>query len=155
MKCLLVALPAFLLASHLCLGDDSDDTLKFYLAKSDVVVLGTIASQPLGLVWELGVVHYCCSFDVSDVLKGDVKLKGKTIRVNIMRFEMDENDRSPLVAKGKECILFLKYARGSFAKFRTADFWFGLQQPSPWMAKSLTRLAEQEIVEPVASPDKE
>ena len=117
-------------------ADDSDDTLRFYLSKSDLVISGSITSEPIGLSSESGVVGYGCDFTVVDVLAGDVSVKGKTIKVTIGRFESDAKDKHPLVKKGSECILFLK-GQG------TTDYWFGIQQLSPSMVKSLKRLAKE------------
>jgi hypothetical protein len=116
-------------------GSDSDDTLRFYLSKSDLVVCGSITSEPIGLSSETGVIHYSCDFTVTDVLKGDSALKETTIKVSIGRFEIDARDRSPLIGKDSECILFLK-GQG------TADFWFGIQQFSPAMVGSVKRLLQ-------------
>ena len=103
------------LISGVCLADEGDDTLRAYLAKSDLVVLGTITSEPAGIIDEIGVVNYSCQFKVSEVCKGDTKLKGKTIKVNIMRFEMDKMDHHPLIKKNAECILFLKKTRRKYS----------------------------------------
>ena len=133
-----------ILAPTIALTDSSDDTLKFYLSKSDLVILGTILNQPGAVIDEVGVPNYYCDFKVTDVLKGDATLKGKTIRVNIVRFEGDKKDHHPLIKKDAECILFLKKEENNFPFWETADFWFGVQYPSPWMARSLKRLAEEE-----------
>lgn len=119
----MMLLPLFVAA------DTSDDTLEFYLDKSDLVVLGTIASEVGADFSELGVPNYICEFKVSDVLKGDKDLKGQTIKVNIKCFEMDKKDKHPLIKKGSECILFLKEPKGEFSLYVTADFWFGIQYP--------------------------
>jgi len=121
-------------------ADDSDDTLKFYLSKSDLVVLGEIITEPMGIIKELGVPNYICEFEISDVLKGNSELKGQIIKINIMRFEMEEKDRHPLIQKNSELILFLKSTGSDVPSWATVDFWFGVQYPSPWMAKSLKRL---------------
>jgi hypothetical protein len=124
-------------------ADDSDDTLRFYLAKSELVIEGQIVSEPFGVSNEAGVVNYPCDFKVSDVLKGDTALSGKTIHVNIIRFEMGEKDKHPLVKKDAACILFLKDASPDKPSRVTADMWFGVQQPSPWMTRSLKRVATE------------
>ena len=125
-------------------ADDSDDTLKYFLAKSDLVDHGTIKTEPLGLTREAGVPNDICDFEVWDVLKGDEKLKSKTIHVTIKRFEMAPEDHHPLIKKDAECILFLKQQKqGTNPNWATADFWFGIQRASPWMVKSLNRLADQ------------
>ena len=82
------------LSSSARLADASDDTLKFYLSKSDLVVLGNVTSQPEVKFAQEGVSNYICDFKVKDILMGDAELKGKTIKVNIMRSEIDKFDPS-------------------------------------------------------------
>ena len=103
----LLTISFLFLAAH---ADEGDDTLKFCLSKSDLAVLGVIVSEPTAISDEAGVFNHICDYKVSDVLKGDASLKGKTIRVNIVRFELDKKDRHPLLKKDGECILFLKRA---------------------------------------------
>jgi hypothetical protein len=121
-------------------ADDGDDTLRAWLTKSELVVAGQIVSEPIGITHETGVPNYLCDFKVADVLKGDATLAGTTIAVNIVRFELAEKDKSPLVKKDAECILFLKNVSPDKPVWRTADMWFGLQPASPWLARSLKRL---------------
>lgn len=118
-----------------------DDTLRFYLSKSDIAVLGKIVAAPLEYQFESGVPLYQCEFLVSDVYKGDVALKGEIIKVSIKRLEASKKDKHPLVKKDGECILFLKNISPSAPPWETADVWFGVQQPSPPLAHSLKRLA--------------
>jgi hypothetical protein len=139
----LLALFASLLAVLPARGDSGDDTLKSFLSKSDLVVMGKITSEPIGIISESGVPNYICEFRVQDVLKGDGKLKDQVLKVNIMRFEMDAKDKHPLIKKDGECTLFLKSATPNTPAWVTADFWFGVQHPSPWMARSLKRLATE------------
>ena len=124
-------------------ADASDDTLKFFLSRSDLVVAGKIISEPVGIITEDGVPNYICEFHVQDVLKGDAKLKEQAIKVNIKRFERDLKDKHPLIKKDSECLLFLKRATPDTPSWVTADFWFGVQHSSPWMARSLKRLAAE------------
>lgn len=128
----------------LCFADEGDDTLKYYLSKSGCVVLGTILSEPTGTVDESGVVNYYCDVNVVDVCKGTASLKDKTVYVNIIRFEMGLKDHNPLIKKDSVCILFLKKNPDNLPVWVTADFWFGVQYPSPLMVISLKRLAEIE-----------
>ena len=129
-----LAVPAF--------ADDGDDTLRFFLSKSELVVLGEITSEPHGVWDEKGVVNYICDFRIAEVLKGK-KPGTDTVAVNIVQFELDKEDRLPGLKKGTKWIVFLKSAPdGAKPPWRTADFWFGVQRPSPWMAQSLKRLAE-------------
>ena len=126
-------------------ADHSDDTLKFYLAKSDLVVLGTIKNEPVGNTSVAAVVGYDCNVEVADVLKGDQTLKGKTIRLGIVRFESGENDQYPPIKKNTKCILFLKqFGAPEEKSWGTTDLWFSVQYPNSMMAKSLKRLARQE-----------
>ena len=122
-------------------GDSGDDTLKYYLSKSDRVVVGKITSDPIGIVDESFAPHYTCEFQVQDVLKGEGKWKGQVIKIDISRFEMDAKDKHPLIKKDGECILFLKIAAPDTPSWVTADIWFGVQHPSRSMVRSLKRLA--------------
>ncbi|MCH7725931.1 MAG: hypothetical protein IH991_05540 [Planctomycetes bacterium] len=123
------------------IADDGDDTLRFYLSKSDLVVRGVIVSTPIGEIDEVGVVNYICEFKIAEVLKGKKPSKSP-MAVNVIRFEMGKDDRVPFLKKGGKCILFLKQARrGTIPAWHTVDMWFGIQRPSPWMVRSLKRLA--------------
>jgi hypothetical protein len=51
-------------------ADSGDDTLRFFLSKYDLVVLGEITSQSVGISSEAGFVNYPCDFLVAEVLKG-------------------------------------------------------------------------------------
>jgi hypothetical protein len=126
-------------------GDD--DTLRFYLSKSQLVVLGTIPSTPFPIVSEAGVLLYSCDFEISEVLKGQTSVKN--LKVGIARFGFADEDRLPYLKKGAKCILFLKDT-GTKGKpqWITADFWFGVQHPSPSMARSLKRLADAGKLKP-------
>jgi hypothetical protein len=137
-----VAVTGVLALAAAAAANDGDDTLRFYLAKSDLVVRGEIASEPSATSKEDGVVHHICEFHIAEVLKGK-KPATDTITVNIIRFEGDEADRLSELKKGGKCILFLKQASGQTPVWQTADFWFGVQRPSPWLARSLKRLADQ------------
>jgi hypothetical protein len=130
------------------LADDGDETLLYYLSKSDVAVLGQFTSDVIGESGEAGVIHYQADFKVARLIKGPAMGKKgvpQTISVNIVRFEFDKEDELPELAKGKKCILFLKQV-GEQEKpsFRTADIWFGVQRPSPTLASSLSRLVSQQ-----------
>jgi hypothetical protein len=125
-------------------ADDGDDTLRYYLSKSDLVVLGEIVSQPFGVMGELGVVNYLCDFKVEQLLKGK-RPPGEELKVNIVRFESHKDDKFPGLRKGGRFILFLKDMRPAkrIPPWETADVWFGIQHPSPKMARSLARLARE------------
>lgn len=126
---------------HWADADDSDDTLKHFTSKSDLVVSGKIVSQSIATIREIGVVRYACDFLISDVAIGAKERKGKKIRVIIKRFEQNANEKHSLIKQDAECILFLKKQKpGNMPEWETADFWFGVQQPSVWMMRSIKRL---------------
>ena len=139
---------ATLMLQAIAKADNSDDTLKFYLSKSDLVVLGNIISIPVAFMSESGVPNYNCKFKVADIIKGDNSLKGKIIEVCILRFEIHKKDHHPLIKKDAECILFLKKtSQGTVPAWVTSDFWFSVQYPSPWMVRSLKRLSKEKSAE--------
>ena len=147
-KLIFCFLVATLMLQAIAKADDSDDTLKFYLSKSDLVVLGNIISIPVAFMSESGVPNYNCKFKVVDVIKGDNSLKGKIIDVSVLRFEIHKKDHHPLITKDAECILFLKKVpQGTVPLWRTSDYWFSVQYPSPWMVRSLKRLAKEKSAE--------
>jgi len=125
-------------------ADDSDDTLRFYMKQSDIVVSGTIVSEPAGFVTESGVINWICTFKVMNVLHGK-KSDADTIEVNIVRFEIGANDRPSYLKMDAECILFLKnVSTTDKPSWKTADFWFGIQPRFPMMERSIRRLSEQD-----------
>ena len=142
MPSILAVVVAVLISGIAVRADGGDDTLRFFLSKSDLIVSGKITTEPFGITFETGVVNYICEFKVDQVVKGDQKLAGQVIKVNIIRFEQDEQDKHPLVKKDAACILFLKSTAPDRPTWATADFWFGVQHPSPWMIRSLQRLAK-------------
>jgi len=131
-----------LLAAPLAQAEENlgDDTLSYHLAKADLVVIGKITSDAIGTQDEVGAVTYGCEFQVQDVLKGNAEMKGRAITVRILRFEMEAKDRHPQLRKDGECILFLKSSKPARPYWDTADLWFGVQHPSPSMARALKRL---------------
>ena len=68
--------------------------------------------------------------------------------MNIIRFELEDGDHLPELKKGGKLILFLRRAdAGATPVWQTADVWFGAQRASPWMARSLKGLADEEAKE--------
>lgn len=144
--------PIFLFSVASTKGDGGDETLKFFLSKSDLVVMGKFTAEPDGHTTHPGVLQYLCEFQIQDVLKGNTGLKNQAIKLVLTCFEVTSEDKHPLVNKDGECILFLNQAPPqNKPPWRSADFWFGVQPPSPTMAASLKRLA----VEMSASPERE
>lgn len=137
---------------------EGDDTLRSYLAKSDLVLVGHIQSEPFGWRSELGVVNYYFDYKISDVLKGDIAT-GQTFPVRIVRFESERGDKLPWTSKGAKAILFLRKAPdGSHPLWVSADMWFGIQPPNSHMEKSLKQLAaaaEKKRAEGAGPPPRE
>lgn len=133
-------------------ADDGDDTLRGWLAKSELVVSGTITNEPVAIQFDSGFARYSCDFKVEDVLKGEVALAGQTIQVTITRSELDTPDRMVPIQKDHRCILFLKKAAADKPAWQTVDMWFGLQPTDPARQRSLKRLAD-EMAKPAADFD--
>jgi hypothetical protein len=125
-------------------ADSGDDTLRFFLSRSDLVVVVTITSDPQAIPKEAGAVHYNCNAAVAEVLKGAGEASPKDeLSVSIIRLEREAEDKVPYLKKGGKCILFLKSAGVKVPYWESADVWFGVQRHSPWMARSLKRLAQE------------
>lgn len=136
-----------LLAANAWLDAD-DETLQFYLDQAEVVMLGEFTSEPIGTMTEGGVIHYQADFEIEQIIKGGelgARRVGGTITANIVRFEFEEADKLPEIAKGGRCILFmLCNDRQETPSYLTIDIWFGVQRASPTLAKSLARLVGEE-----------
>jgi hypothetical protein len=139
-------------------ADDGDDTLRHYLSKSDVVVLGEFTSEPIGLSHEAGLVNYQADFKIARLLKGKPlgdRRAGGTIKANVARVEFGPADKLPALKKGGNCILFLKCNdRQEPPSYITADLWFGVQPPLPSLARALARLAAPPAKQPARGAGK-
>ena len=144
MKIISAVCAVFMIAGLTIRADDSDDTLRFYMGKSDLVVSGTIISEPEGCVDEAGVVNWICRFNVKETLHG-TGVATNTLDVNIIRFEIHKKDHPLYLAKDSECILFLKStSKTEKPSWKSADFWFGIQPYLPVMEMSIRRLSKQQ-----------
>jgi hypothetical protein len=140
---LLTVAGLLLLGTRAASTEEGDDTLRFSLAKSDLVVSGTINSNSIVVTTDPGTPNYLFDFQVDDVLKGEVGLKGKLIQVSIKRFEGGRNWKGhPLLKDGARCILFLRGVKPpSVPAWREVDPWFSVQPANLSMSESLKRLA--------------
>lgn len=150
---LLFSLACIALCPFAAKADTDDETLSYYLSKSDTVIRGKIGSKLFRMVTEGGAPIWFCDYEVTEVLKGDVKLVNTTVMVKIRRFENNEEDRHPLIEKGSESILFLKTSSGKPA-LETADFWFGVQHPNTFLTFRIKvleaeRLGNQKLVQEI------
>ena len=123
-----------------------DDTLKFFLSKSDLVVFGEITSETAPVSEEVGAVYYFCDFTITEVLKSNRSIGiADPIRVNIVRREREQGDRAPELKKGCVSILFLKnVGDDKKPRWETSDVWFGFQRATPGMRDALRRVVEDE-----------
>jgi hypothetical protein len=132
-------------------ADAGDDTLRFYLAKADVVVAGTIAAEPVGRMGEQGVITYLLDVKASEVVAGDAG-KARRMHVYLNLFEFEPGDRLAYLRKGAKVILFQKRAEeGAVPLWEGADVWFGIQPYHSTMAMSLKRLAAEPTTRPSAA----
>lgn len=160
MRCMIAVGLALALPS-LVVADDLQETLRYYLAKSDVVVLGEFASEPIRKFAGKHGTDYQADFKIAQLVKwdapGDTKT-GATITVHIVRATLHEEDFAPEdqlpdLKKGGKCILFLTcHDEKPTPSYITADIWFGVQRPSSWMAKSLTRINTEQTKSPLRVP---
>ena len=125
-------------------SEPDDDTLKFYLSKSDCVVLGTV-TRVLCVATDPERPVYLCTIRVGEVYKGDPQMTGGVTDVSICRYEKGQRDRHPSLQEGGRCILFLKNAANTntVPRLRSADMWFGVQCPSAAMGSSIKRLSQK------------
>lgn len=136
-----IGLTLLLAAPGLVCGND--ETLRFYLSKSDLVVVGEIASDPTRASEEVGVVIYTCDFRITATVSGRKPIED-SIAINIIRLERDDADRVGELKKGFQCILFLKnVGSDKTPRWETADVWFGLQRATPTLERSLQRIVSE------------
>jgi hypothetical protein len=157
----MIALGLALVLPSLIVANDLQETLRFYLAKSDVVVLGEFTSEPIRKGASKFGTDYQADFKIAQLLKwdapGDTRA-GATIKVHIVRTvlyadDFEPEDQLPELKKGGKCILFLECRDPQpTPSYITADVWFGVQRSSPWMAKSLARIATEQTKRPLRVP---
>jgi len=156
----MIALGLALVLPGLAVAGDPEETLRFYLAKSDVVVVGEFTSEPIHKSNKFGS-HDQVDFKIARLLKwvapGEVRV-GDTIKVHIVRAvlhsdDFEPEDQLPELKKGGKCILFLEcHDLKPTPSYITADTWFGVQRPSPWMEKSLARIVTEQSKRPLRVP---
>ncbi len=145
----MLLLPLCVLCSVAVAGDD-DETLRFYLSKSDVAALGEFTSEPIGESSEQGVVRYQADFKLVRLIKGEKageRAAGGTIRVNCVRFDLSPEERPAQLKQGGKAILFLRRVsngpgRKPLPSYVTVDPWFAIQPPQAAMADALARLTD-------------
>lgn len=122
----------------------SADTLHFYLTKSELVVAGTVASEPMVVTIAKGESNYIVTFHIEEIIYGPV-LPETEINVNIIRLEENPGEAGQqYLQQGFRCILFLKkQPTGYIPEWETSDDWFGVQFYNSIMITILKRLSSQ------------
>lgn len=137
-------------------SDDSDDTLRLFLSKSPIVIVGEVAGaaeKEIACGGELpSVANYGFEVKVQQVLQGAEKRD--RLRVEIARFD----DHWPAAPKvGDKHVFFLKplYAdrerNDRTNPLISVDKWFGMQPASPSLIAGLLRVAPR-VKPPEDSP---
>jgi hypothetical protein len=129
---------------------EGNESLRSLVSASDLIVAGTVGRGRGGLTISTPVVHYPFPFKVKEVLKGDPTLKGQEILTEVVRCEIDNNDRLPYFDTGKDCVLFLKHSGGGYVintggnvktqQWTSVDNWFSVQPPSRELEFTVKRL---------------
>jgi hypothetical protein len=124
-------------------ADEGDDTLRSYLAHAEVVLDATVEELDGPVHLELGVAHYLPEVRIHAVIKGAVADAKEPLRVEIVRFEMEEGDALPYLKKGARLVLFLRAQKpGNTPALVTADMWSGVQPYGPWLVRRLVALQQ-------------
>lgn len=123
-------------------ADDGDDTLRYYLSKSSLVVSGEITEGPRMTFMDASVIRYSFRLKITKIMKGSVKeneLKDG-LGVSAIHPEIDKRERLAFVKKGERVILFLREREDKFGGWEGVDPWFGVQQHNELMEDALERL---------------
>jgi hypothetical protein len=152
MRCMF-AFGLALMLPGLAVAEDIEETLRYYLAKSDVVVVGEFASEPVEIMANEELRHSQADRTITQIIKWDAPEKtrvGDTLNVHVL---LDAEERLPELKKGGKCMLFLK-CRDLKPKptYITADIWFGVQRPSARLAKALAGVVAEQNKRPLRVP---
>jgi hypothetical protein len=121
--------------------EDGDETLRFYLSRTEMVAAGEICTEPTRTVKEAGVIIYRFNFQVTHVITGPAP--GARVSVDVIRPELTPEDAFPQLRKGGKYILFLKpVGDWVIPTWEMVDVWFGIQPHSHAMHASLKRLTK-------------
>jgi hypothetical protein len=129
----------------------SDETLKFYLARSQYVLAGELVAEPVkearpfywGADKKNPIVVYTCRVKVLEQFQ-DNPYSHKEMTVYVLRH--DGSQRPDGLRKGEKCIFFLNWIYGGpgvGSSHVTSDAWFGVQRYDPRMAERLRELGKR------------
>lgn len=111
--------------------DTGYDTLRYYLSKSSLVVVGQLSSEAFCLT-ETGVLTCSFQFNVREIIVGKAP-SSEIIYVHSIHFT-----DSPCLKPNTQCIAYLKPASSTnAAEFEITDVWFGLQPTFPILEDAL------------------
>lgn len=119
--------------------DDGSETLKYFVSKSDLVVVATIASEPMWIDYSAPIHGYyprTCYFraTIERVLAGDAAHPAE-ISVEAARIQHTSERPFDDLAKGRKFIFFLKQNKDAW---HTADPWFGVCPDTRGLEAALT-----------------
>ena len=128
---------------------DSNATLRVCVSKSDLVVYGTILSEPEPEDAGAGSIKWRFKFTIKETLHGE-KPELDTLDVTLLRFKTHKEDHPSYLARDSECILFLQNANarpdGLASKespvWQSSDKRFGIQPYEGMLAQSIQELSE-------------
>jgi len=109
-----------------------DDTLRFYLSKSNMVIAGEMQE---GICSTSS--FQACSFSI----RVDEAFKGGAVRGDIVAFQTESfwgDYALPCHAEHAKCIVFLTPGKET-GHWKVADPWFGMQNYSSFLATSIKR----------------
>jgi hypothetical protein len=142
-----------LLLPGLVVASDTEETLRYYLTKSDVIVIGEFATEPVGKEPNEEFRYYQADFKITEIVKWDAPVEprvGMTVKVHLL---VPAGEQRPELKKGGACMLFLGCREVQpTPSFITADLWFGVQRPSPGLAKALSRSVAEQKKTPLSVP---
>jgi hypothetical protein len=115
-----------------------DDTLRYFIRNSDIIVCGTIVSEVIGKQDEVGVKIYQLTVEISEIIHGTSPGKVQ-FSFNVTRFELRPGDELPYMKKGSKCIFCLK----KDPYWHEADMWFCAQPYNSHMASRIKELAKE------------
>jgi hypothetical protein len=137
----------------LVVAGDSEEALRLFLAKSEVVVLGDFTTEPVVKETFEENRQYQADFKIAQVIKWDAPGEtrvSETIKVHIL---LEGEDRLPEMKKGGRCLLFLQcHDPKPNPSYITADWWFGVQRPNPALVKTLSRIVADQKKTPLSVP---
>jgi len=147
---ILFALPLAMLAAMASQARASDETLKYYLSRSQYVLAGELVAEPVKegkpFKWAAdqkdSMVVYTCRVKIVEQFQYHSSPSPWTANREITLYVLrhDGSERPAGLKKGEKCIFFLSWiygGPGEGTSIVTSDPWFGVQRYDPKMAEKL------------------